>query len=112
MTLGEFLRKARDEKGWSLREVEKKTHGKVSNGYLSLLESNEIKQPSPHILHTLAKVYDKSYGKLMESAGYIVPTGSRSSGLAFSGADDFDDTERREIEQFIEFIRHRREGKQ
>lgn len=112
MTLGEFLRQARDGKGWSLREVEKRTQGKVSNGYLSLLESDEVKKPSPHILHALAKVYDKSYGRLMELAGYIVPIGSRFSGLAFSGADDFDDSEKREIEQFIQFIRHRRTGKQ
>jgi transcriptional regulator with XRE-family HTH domain len=71
MTLGELLKDGRKRAGMSLRDVEKISG--ISNGYLSLMESDAVKSPSPNHLHALAEVYGASYSLLMELAGYIVP---------------------------------------
>lgn len=76
--LGAYLKNVRVGLGMSLREVEESTQRQVSNGYLSQLENGKIAKPSPHVLHTLASVYDIAYGKLMEIAGYVSP-GERST---------------------------------
>jgi len=69
--LGPYLRKARDDKGLSLRQVEADTDGKVSNAYLSQLEGNKIAKPSPNILYALSKALEVEYDELMLRAGYI-----------------------------------------
>lgn len=109
MTLGETLKRARADKKMSLRDVEKATHGNVSNGYLSLLENGEVKQPSPFYLHELAREYGINYADLMRLAGHVAPEVSAStgspSGLAFSGAEDLTTDERRDVEKFIGYVR-------
>lgn len=60
---------ARELRKLSLREVEDATG--ISNAYLSQLENDKVKKPSPHFLHKLAALYDIAYEMLMESAGYI-----------------------------------------
>lgn len=72
ITLGTFVRTARDQKQLSLRAVEKATG--ISNAYLSQIESGKIKQPSPNILHKLCELYEISYSNVMHLAGYPVPT--------------------------------------
>src|SRR5437763_4346708 len=68
-TLGTELRAVRELRRLSLREVEEATG--ISNAYLSQLENDKIKKPSPHFLHKLAGLYDVPYDVLMESAGYV-----------------------------------------
>jgi len=51
----------------------------ISNAYLSQLENNKVKKPSPHFLHKLASLYDVPYDLLMEYAGYI-KRGAESTG--------------------------------
>lgn len=70
-TLGPYLRKARDDKWISLRQVEADTDGEVSNAYLSQLERNKIAKPSPNILYALSKALDVEYEDLMQRAGYL-----------------------------------------
>jgi len=65
---GQYLKSLRQAKGLSLRDVERVTS--VSNAYLSQLESERIKQPSPTVLHKLARFYDVPYDYLMECVGY------------------------------------------
>ena len=69
--LGDELKKLREARGISLREVENKSG--ISNGYLTQLENNKIKEPSPNILYKISRVYNVPYSKLMKAAGYIVP---------------------------------------
>ena len=69
--LGPYLRKARDDKGISLRQVEADTDGEVSNAYLSQLEGSKIAKPSPNILYALSKALDVEYDELMLRAGYL-----------------------------------------
>ena len=65
----ELIKELRSAKGFSLRQVEKKSG--ISNAYLSQLENGKIEKPSPHILYKLAEVYEVSYENLMKLAGYI-----------------------------------------
>ncbi len=71
--LGEYLRKGREDKGLTLRAVEEET--KISNGYLSQLESGKILQPSPVDLNELCELYGLDYTIAMEYAGYPIPKG-------------------------------------
>lgn len=71
MTFGNYLKRAREAKGFTLRAVEERVG--ISNAFLSQLESGKVKQPSPVMLHKLATLYDVSYETLMEVAGYPVP---------------------------------------
>lgn len=68
-TLGHELREARDLRKLSLREVEDATG--ISNAYLSQLENDKVKKPSPHFLNKLAKLYGIEFELVMEKAGYI-----------------------------------------
>jgi HTH-type transcriptional regulator, competence development regulator len=68
-SLGEGLKMARGLRNLSLREVEDATG--ISNAYLSQLENDKVKKPSPHFLHKLAALYDIAYEVIMEAAGYV-----------------------------------------
>src|SRR5882672_2203461 len=79
LTLGQYLASIRDDRGITLREVEKRTNKVVSNAYLSQIENDQIKRPNPNILNALADLYEISYEDLMERAGFVGPTRSRST---------------------------------
>ena len=72
-SLGNFLKASRQAKQLSLRDVERKT--KISNPYLSQLESGKIQNPAPKVLYDLAQLYEISYVDLMRLADYPVPKG-------------------------------------
>mgnify|MGYP002777115792 CR=1 FL=1 len=76
--LGAYLVSLRAAKGLTLREVEEATGKEISNAYLSQLEHGRISKPSPNMLYSLASVYGVSYETLMEKAGYITASGTRS----------------------------------
>ena len=76
LTLGQCLASIRDDRGLSQRDVEKATDKVVSNAYLSQIENDQIKKPSPNILYALAELYGISYENLTERAGFVVPTRS------------------------------------
>lgn len=73
MTLAEHLKTVRLalDPPQSIRQVAETT--KISNAYLSQLERGVAGNPSPHVLHTLAKHYNASYETLMILAGYLTP---------------------------------------
>lgn len=112
--LSEVLKRLRETKGLSLRQVEKKTG--VSNAYLSQIENGKIGEPSPHILHKLSTVYDTSYNDLMKLAGYIKEKKGEKvskkiiSDVAFKAMDELTDDEREAVLEYIEFIRKKRKG--
>lgn len=108
-TLGQFLKKVREDKGLTLRGVENSTG--VSNAYLSQLEGDKIKSPSPVWLHKLGELYGVSYATLLALAGYPVP-GEERNAAAHSGvaarlgpvtADEED-----ALVEYLEFMRSRR----
>lgn len=109
--LGVVLADLRRAKGLSLREVEEATGKAVSNAYLSQLENQRIKKPSPHVLHALAEVYAVPYETLMEKAGYLMPvedgvTGRRRRLAAFA-IDDLTAEEEEELLKYLAFLRSR-----
>jgi transcriptional regulator with XRE-family HTH domain len=105
-TFGAFLRALREDAGLTLREVE--TRCGVSNGYLSLLEHDRVKEPSPRVLYALSQCFGVSYLELMERAGYPVPPpeergrpGAGPPGAVFRGAERLSADDREEIRQLI-----------
>lgn len=110
MTLGEELKALRNQKGLSLRQVEEKA--RVNNGYLSLLENGKVRQPSPDVLHKLAKAYEVPYEVLMERAGYITRKATSKEpklpAFVFSGTKDFTDEEWKLLQDFFSYLRSRK----
>lgn len=112
--LGAYLKSLRTGLNMSLREVEEATGKEVSNAYLSQLETGKIAKPSPNILHSLAGVYDVSYEKLMERAGYIAPSGTRGADQKHGRAatfsiDNLTEDEELELLKYLSWVRSQRE---
>lgn len=111
--LAEELRRLRAMRGFSLREVEKAT--RISNAYLSQLETGKAQNPSPHVLHTLAAFYEVPYESLMVAAGYLKPTqsaeraGKRMSTMqAALMTAKLDEEEESKVAEFIGYLRSQR----
>jgi transcriptional regulator with XRE-family HTH domain len=67
--LGDRLRQLRQERGLSLRDIERDFG--INSGYLSQLERNEVANPTPSVLQKIARAYGEPIDVLMEWAGYI-----------------------------------------
>jgi HTH-type transcriptional regulator, competence development regulator len=119
--LGQYLWTLRKAAAMSLREVEEASENRVSNAYLSQLETGRIKNPSPAILQELAAVYESrlptkaavvcSYVRMMELAGHI-RQGVRSSKkiprpATFAG-ESLTPEEEDELLKYLAFIRMRK----
>lgn len=114
LTLGQYLASIRTDRGFSQRDVEKATNKVVSNAYLSQIENDQIKKPSPNILHALAELYAVGYENLMERAGFVAPTRSRVSTTqrhdrtgAFAG-HRLTPQEEKELVQYLGYLRSRK----
>jgi transcriptional regulator with XRE-family HTH domain len=110
MSLGAYLRKVREERQLSLRDVERlakenQLGAELSSGYLSMLEQDKIKEPSPRILFALAKIYENDYMHLMKEAGYMpdVRASSQAAKVAFRGAAQLSKEQRERIQRLIDF---------
>lgn len=120
--LGEYLWDLRRASGLSLREVEGESDNKVSNGYLSQLETGRIKNPSPAILHDLAAVYERrmpkgfplraSYQRMMELAGHIRSAAGNStkkrSRLPTFATESLSREEEDELLKYLAYLRTRK----
>lgn len=112
MSLGAYLREIREDRQLSLRDVERLAKegnlgAEVSSGYLSMLERDGVKGPSPRVLYALATVYEVEYMDLMRKAGYI-PDDARSlksqpPRIAFRGASQLSKESRDRVQRMIEF---------
>lgn len=108
-TLGTFLKAAREGRKLTLREVERVTG--ISNPYLSQLEGDKIKQPSPVWLHKLSEVYGLAYADLLALAGYPVPGAGTDKGRPSSLAARLGPVtpdEEESLAEYLDFIRARR----
>jgi transcriptional regulator with XRE-family HTH domain len=111
VNLATLLAKLRQSKGLTLREVEEATEHEVSNAYLSQLEHERIKQPSPHVLYSLSKVYGVKYDSLMETAGYVPSVAEKAmqkesrKGFAI---EELTREEEKELRKYLEFIRSKK----
>ena len=82
-SLPTLLRRLRQVKNMTLREVADATGGVVSNTYLSQLETGKRPAPNPRILAALAQVYGVPAEDLFERAGYVRPPEPSEVDVAF-----------------------------
>ena len=110
-TLGVELQLVRNLRKLSLREVEAVTG--ISNAYLSQLENDKIKKPSPHILYKLSQIYGLDYQLIMECAGYAGPKADSSGpktlqGAALFSTKDLTSEEEEKLAEYLHFLRNQR----
>ena len=116
VTLGQYLSSIRTDRGMTLRQVEQLTNKDVSNAYLSQIENDKIKQPSPNVLYGLAEIYEIDYEKLMELAGHILPTKSRGEGEKHGCIPTFAEhnltpEEEAALMDYLQFLRSKKQPK-
>jgi transcriptional regulator with XRE-family HTH domain len=110
-TLGQYLGSIRQARKMTLRDVETATEREVSNAYLSQVENDKIKKPSPNVLHALASAYGISYEGLMEMAGYIVGSrkdNERHGRVATFAEHNLSTDEEAKLIEYLQFIRSRK----
>jgi len=106
--IGKFLKDVRESRGMSLRDVERVTDGKVSNGYLSQLENGGIAKPSAIMLHRLSAAYAVDYGTLMERAGFVSEAEAPANRVATSVLGDLTSEEEEELLNYLTYIRSKK----
>jgi transcriptional regulator with XRE-family HTH domain len=108
-TIGAILRRAREIRGLSGAVAARAAS--ISPAYLSKLESDTVKKPSPPVLHRLSEVLAVPYAELMRLSGYRVPGESAESRGETVGAAlfaDLTDDERDELLEYLAWYRARR----
>src|SRR3546814_13756384 len=104
--LGGFLKKVRQSRGLSLREVERLTDGTVSNGYLSQLENGNIDKPAAMMLHRLSNAYKIEYHEIMKLAGFLTEAAEQVKRMATSVLGELTTYETDNLLAFLGFLRH------
>jgi transcriptional regulator with XRE-family HTH domain len=63
--VGQLLQSLRTERGWSLREVERRSDGLLRSSHLSQIETGRVQEPSLSVLRLLASVFGMSFADLL-----------------------------------------------
>jgi transcriptional regulator with XRE-family HTH domain len=115
-SFGAVLKQARAVRQLSINEAA--SAAGISAAYLSKLEHDAVKKPSPHVLVQLGEALHLPYGELMRLSGYRVPgtpapspgTPSRPAGgtLGVAFFADLTDDERDELVEYLAWYRARR----
>ncbi len=77
MALGKKIRELREELGMSQAQLA--SSAKLSQGYLSQLENNEVQNPSAAVIHRLSRVVHTDPRLLMQAAGYLETDGAQGN---------------------------------
>lgn len=104
--LGSYLKQARETASLTLRLVEKRAG--ISNSYLSQIENNKVKNPSPKLLFSLAELYKVNYDYLLELAGYPSSSNNKDLKPSFrrsSLLNDLTEKEEEELTEYLQFLR-------
>ncbi len=107
-SLGAVLRQARDVRELSAADAARAAG--ISAAYLSKLENDAVKKPSPHVLHQLSEALTLPYDELMRLTGYRVPGKPANPSETVSAAlfADLTDDERDELLEYLAWYRTRR----
>lgn len=106
VTLSDKLRRLRNTRKLTLREVEHQTG--ISNAYLSQLENGRAKNPSLAVLRSLAGVYRVTVDMLVTATPpAIVPDSRRTT--AGIGASNLTHEEENRLSEFIQSLLAERE---
>lgn len=92
----------------SLRDVERITEGKISNGYLSQLENGAIERPSAMMLHRLAGAYAVDYHDMMQSAGFISDSDAPANRVATSILGELSQEEEEQLLSYLGYLRSKK----
>src|SRR3954454_521898 len=101
-SIGTVLRQAREVR--ELRAVDAAKAAGISAAYLSKLEGNSVKRPSPQVLHRLSEALDLAYADLMRLSGYHVPGPEEVAPVASVAAALFADLTPDEREELVEYL--------
>jgi transcriptional regulator with XRE-family HTH domain len=102
ISIGTVLRQAREVRG--LTSVETARGAEISSAYLSKLENDAVKRPSPEVLHRLSEVLGVPYAELMALVGHPVPGADPSPNHGRLGAALFADLTDDERDELIEYL--------
>ena len=111
-SMGGTLRQARAVRELSV--VDAARAAAISPAYLSRLEADAVKKPSPHVLHQLSEALGVPYADLMRLSGYRLPNHSdprdpgRVSTAIFA---DLTDEEREELVDYLTWYRARKRSR-
>jgi transcriptional regulator with XRE-family HTH domain len=111
-TFGALLRQAREVRAMSTLDAARAA--RISPAYLSKLENDAVKKPSPHVLHQLSEALAVPYAELMRLNGYRLPdeaNGNAGETLGAALFADVSDAEREELLEYLAWIRARRTGR-
>jgi HTH-type transcriptional regulator, competence development regulator len=108
-SIGAVLKQAREVR--ELSAIDAARAAGISAAYLSKLENDAVKKPSPHVLHQLSEALAVPYAELMRLSGYRVPGDSKASSTDTVSAAlfaDLTDDERDELLEYLAWYRARR----
>jgi transcriptional regulator with XRE-family HTH domain len=108
-SFGTMIRQAREVRGLSL--VDAARSAGISAAYLSKLENEGVKKPSPHVLNQLSEALAVPYAELMRLNGYRLPDepdGAAGAALGAALFADVTDEERDELVAYLAWFRARR----
>ena len=112
-SIGSVLRQAREVR--ELSAVDAARAAGISAAYLSKLENDAVKKPSPPILLQLSEALGVPYADLMQLSGYQVPGAPRANPVATVSAALFSDITEEEQEELLDYLAwyrtRRRSGK-
>ena len=108
-SFGAVLKQAREVREMSA--VDTAGAAGISAAYLSKLENDAVKKPSPPVLHQLSEALAVPYAELMRLSGYRVPGGHDQNTADTVGAAlfaDLTDDEQEELLEYLAWYRARR----
>jgi transcriptional regulator with XRE-family HTH domain len=111
-SFGAVLKQAREIR--ELSAIDAARAAGISAAYLSKLENDSVKRPSPHVLHQLSEALAVPYAELMRLSGYQVPGASNGGSADTVGAAlfaDLTDDEREELLEYLAWYRARRRSR-
>jgi transcriptional regulator with XRE-family HTH domain len=110
--MGGTLRQARAVRELSV--VDAARAAAISPAYLSRLEGDAVKKPSPHVLHQLSEALGVPYEELMRLSGYRLAgeTDHRTVRTVSAAlCDVLSDDEREELVEYLAWYRARRRSR-
>ena len=109
-SLGKKLAAARAGRGWSLREVERRTG--IHNAHLSQIETGAIERPAPNVLWALAEVYELDLRELMRMSGHVEAAASATPGSVVGAAlRELGEMSPGQQQEVLKFIKKIQKGK-
>jgi transcriptional regulator with XRE-family HTH domain len=101
-SIGAVLKQAREVR--MLSAIDAARAARISPAYLSKLENDAVRKPSPHVLLQLSEALAVPYAELMRLSGYRVPGETDASPTGAVGAALFADLTDEEWDELLEYL--------